>query len=305
MLGIEVPMLRFGRTPDGLELIDPAAREIEHGLAAEESVLRQATAQGVFTAGRGFKVFGAGIKAAYAWRARCDLEAGEGGSVRVRVEMDASDNESSRPRSVVIEFEDGKGCALAALPDYVGTVVVDQGEVASVAYEPAENSWRWDMYGDLRDQVRELRAMVSVATRHGVFRVDQDEARVVAERIRLLKGIDPTLGLYAAYAYNDAGLAREIGFLDSYMREDLNGSLFDVAMLQRNPNLDAQSMEPLDVSPFCPMLSQGWSLLDAKRVRLAEPVQAARHHLAPSLWTLFEPEGVSILHDAISSGAIR
>jgi hypothetical protein len=106
----------------------------------------------------------------------------------------------SPPVTVALLFEDGSGTVVAALPGFIGTLAVEGGRVMSVAYAPARNSPRWSEYGDASNRVAELRALASTAAKFGVFRIEGDrETRTAAaqrlgDQIRVLKGIDPTLG---------------------------------------------------------------------------------------------------------------
>ena len=118
----------------------------------------------------------------------------------------------------------------------------------------------------------------------------------LANKIRVLKGVDPTLGLYAAYAYSDAGIRLQVRSVRDFMRDDLGGDLFDVAMLARlMPASDR-------VAPFCPMLTQGWNLLEPKIIRAFSQVSALRPHLRQALWTTFDAEGFDIAREALQRG---
>jgi hypothetical protein len=203
-------------------------------------------------------------------------------------------------------FEDGSGTIVAALPGFIGTLTVDGGRVMSVTYLPSRNSDRWNEYGDDRRRLDELRALVATAAKFGVFRIEgaaDDKvaaARRLADQIRVLKGIDPTLGIYAAYAYADANLTEQVRSVYSFMQEDLRSDLFDVALLAGA--LSGKRIEgPYDVVPFCPMLSQGWQLLRVKEVSLSEQVERARGDLRQALWTTFGPRGMDLIFSAIQA----
>jgi hypothetical protein len=155
----------------------------------------------------------------------------------------------------------------------------------------------------------ELHATVATAARFGVFRIEgpkaarNSTAAQMADRIRLLKGIDPTLGLYAAYAYADAGLMEQVRSVRGYMRGDLGVDLFDVAMLSGDLSGKPPG-DPRGPYPFCPMLSQGWALLRVKDVRLQEDVVPVRDHLRPGLWTTLDREGMTIAEKALRDGRV-
>jgi hypothetical protein len=212
--------------------------------------------------------------------------------------------------SVAIRFADGSGTVVAALRGFIGHIVVDGPGVSNVSFFPSRNSGLWLEYKDQRERIGRLHAAVATAARYGVFRIEGSAdskaaagARL-ADTIRVLKGIDPTLGLYAAYAYSEAGLQNQVRSVREYMHGDLQADLFDVAMLSgalagHNPDRTGSTV------PFCPMLSQGWGYLRVQDVRLPEEVNAAQDHLRPALWTTFDGDGIRILLAAIQAGKLR
>jgi hypothetical protein len=151
---------------------------------------------------------------------------------------------------------------------------------------------------------------VGAAAQYGAFRIEgpEEERRRAAERladeIRVMKGIDPTLGIYAAYAYADANLNEQVLSVRTFMRDDLNGDLFDVALLANA--LSGKRVEsPRDAVPFCPMLTQGWQLLRVKNVSLPEMVSQARQDMRDALWTTFGQRGMELIFSAIKQSGSR
>jgi hypothetical protein len=215
-----------------------------------------------------------------------------------------------RAASVALRFADGSGTVVAALDEYVGTVVVDQGRVTNVSYEPSVQSPMRSAYDSEAARLERLRASVGAAARLGVFRIEgptdlrRKTGRELAGRIRMLKGIDPTLGIYAAYAYADAGLLGDVRSVRGYMKNDLGGiDLFDVLMLtgEMSGKPPGNARGPY---PFCPMLSQGWELLRVRDVRLPQRIAALREHLRPSLWTTIDSEGMQTVEDVLRAGQV-
>lgn len=202
--------------------------------------------------------------------------------------------------SLVLRFHDGSGTVLAVIDGYTANVVVEEGRVVNVSYLPTPTSRRWPDYQNQEQRLDDLRAKVAAAARSGVFQVNRYSASRLADEIRYLKSIDPTLGLYAAYAYADAGLQDEVVSVQRALQIDLEASLFDIAMLA-----ERISGVRVPVVPFCPMLSQGWGLLRAQGVRLIPPVSRAGAHLTPALWTTFDPIGMSIIEKALHAGDLR
>ena len=117
-----------------------------------------------------------------------------------------------------------------------------------------------------REQIESLRALVAGLARKGVLRLGKDVAPAFAAKTRVYKAHDPTLGIYAAYAYNDAGLIDDIRSVEGFMRHDLRGAMvYDIALLLR----EAKTKAYQTLFPFCPMLSQGWALLRVLGARCA------------------------------------
>src|SRR6185295_12020013 len=104
----------------------------------------------------------------------------------------------------VIRLEDGRGIPLAIIPEYIGTVSLEEGRVVNVSYTPSRNSNRYTDYQPVAEEVEKRRAVIAVASRKGHFLLDPAKASEDAAYLRTLKNLDPTLGIYAAYAYSQA-----------------------------------------------------------------------------------------------------
>lgn len=220
----------------------------------------------------------------------------------IRVDM-----RNDRAGSIILRFADGSGTVIAALKGYIGNIIVDHVGIANVRYVPSRSAgWIWGEYNSDPERIDRLHAAVATAARFGVFRVDLSKAEQLADTIRVGKMIDPTLGIYAAYAYADAGLERQVESVGRYLHGDLGADIFDVAMLSRK--LSGHS--PKDdkggegTVPFCPMLSQGWGYLRVRNVRVTPEIDKAQDHLRPSLWTTFDSKGVELLVEALHNGKL-
>jgi hypothetical protein len=210
--------------------------------------------------------------------------------------------------TVVVQFDNGNGAPLAALRGYIGHVVVHEGSVASVSYIPSENSNRFHAYQNRGANLLRLRAAAAAAMKFGVFRIaGQDSALKLAEQIRVEKSIDPSLGLYAAYAYSEADDQDELTSVAMYMHGDLSVDLFDVAMLaKRSINIRTpEGMSHAPTVPVCPMLTQGWNLLRARRIKLPEVLDEAQDELVRAVWTTFNPERTQAIFKLVEEGGLR
>ncbi|HVS00964.1 MAG TPA: caspase family protein [Thermoanaerobaculia bacterium] len=245
----------------------------------------------------GFQVRGIAVEEAASSGGVVELLDGPGGVVRI--------SEVSGPATnVLLTFADGHGALLPAIPDFIATLTYEDGELVNVTYEPSDNTPRWaDLQGRL-SELRELRGMIASAARLGVFRLERKEdAAALVDRMRAVKGVDPTMAVYAAYALDERGQRRDIEDMERFLRDDLRLSLFDVALLAQPPKAEPALM-PADVFPAVPLLSQGWALLDAYGVALPPPLRGLRRHAVDSLWTLFDSTGLAAVRAAVHSGEV-
>jgi len=205
---------------------------------------------------------------------------------------------------VVVRLEDGRCAVLAALRGYLGHAQFDQDGLANVSYVPSSNNWRWGSYNARRHEIDELRALVALAVERNAFRVrSESEAVTLAQRIRVNKAADPTLGLYAAYAFAQAGIDEQVRDIGMYMRGDLGADLFDVRMLSGHAQNPLAGAGPQ--VPFCPMLTQGWNILRAYGVELPAVLAHASRFLGNSLWSTFTRRGAPLVFDAVKSGELQ
>ena len=118
------------------------------------------------------------------------------------------------------------------------------------------------------------------------------------------KGIDPTMAVYAAYAYYDLQTVGRIDEMSRYLRDDLGVSLFDVELLARE--LVGKQLTAADrIVPFVPLLSQGWPLLNAHRITLHPALNGIQRTMRDSLWSLFDENGVEKLRNALQTKEVR
>ena len=271
------------------EVLVKAARDSGF-IAAKESILVEKHPQ-AFKIQTGFAINGARVRDVWI-TGPTKPEILSPGSGEPRGEGALVQIPTERPVTVAVLFEDGSGTVIAALPGYIGTLSVVKGNVVNVAYTPR------DGYGGLDKEIEELHARVATAAKFGAFRIEGDRevrnaaAAKLAAQVRMEKDADPTLGIYAAYAYADANIIDQAQSVRSYMRNNLHVDLFDVALMAGGLSGQRIDVRSDQVVPFCPMLTQGWQLLRVRDVTLSEDVQKARDFLRPALWTTIGPQGM-------------
>lgn len=194
--------------------------------------------------------------------------------------------------NVMIRFEDGSGMVIPAIKGFICSLVFDGKGVAGATYIRIN--------GPNDPDIEKLHADVTAAAQSGIFRIDgareaaAKNARIFGDKIRVGKSADPTLGLYAAYAYSQADLIDLVKSVNADLRNELGIELFDVAMLARD-RAGVALFQTKTIFPMFPMLSQGWNLLRVLQVQLPAGLEEARNHLRPSLWTTFDSRGMDIV----------
>jgi Caspase domain len=283
-----------------------AALADELGLTAEVEHLVSSRGRERFETRTGFTVFGAkSVRVdALRWHGERIQEPGDDPEA-YHVRLNPTDS-TRQPSSIVFEFDRQTGTVLPVLPGFVGTVVVEDGRIVSVNYVPSGGTDRYLQYLGRADELEELKAVAAVAARNGYFFVSDQNPSEFAGRVRQAKGIDPTLGLYAAYAYAQVGRFKDAYSVYTYMKNDeIELPVpFDVLMLATRFKHDADKEPAARFAPFAPMLSQGWSLLMPD-----DPLQAPLHerlrpHLVPSLWTTLDLAGVRLARREVRSGRV-
>lgn len=241
----------------------------------------------------GFKVRGAKFASALGARVETNVPDPERQILSVQGVAEGAAN-------LLMEFQDGTGLVLPAIRDYVGSITIEGGAVVNVTYEPVENSARWQAMKGREDELRSLRALLASTARLGVFRLRDADAELLADRMKVGKGVDPAIALYAAYAYHDRQEAGPIRAMQKAIFADLKVRLFDLALLGGELGGRRVRSEKR-LFPFVPLLAQGWALLRAHQVVLPPGLEALGGHRVESLWTLFDPQGVELIRSAMKT----
>lgn len=206
----------------------------------------------------------------------------------------------------LLRLADGKSIPLAILKDFVGTIVIEDEEVVNINYNPTANSVKYAGFIEYDAEIQTRRAAIAVASRNGIYTapISKEELIFTASYLRSFKEFDPTLGLYAAYAYAEAGNFRGIESIYSYMVKENEPVLFDVAMLAEFTR-DGFRSEALEAAtPYCPMLNKGWSYLTIKPKRYRAELEALSKYTIPGLWTTFSQKGTELYSQLLKANQV-
>lgn len=171
--------------------------------------------------------------------------------------------------SISLILDEKSITVLPFYPGYIGHVHVKDGMVQHVSFTPGSALRK--MFGLTEHAMHELRSAQSVAAafaRTGkLASLANEDALTFASYLRRNKRIDPTLGVYAAYAYTLAGQQEGVDSIYDYFQAyrsyspSNTGSLpipFDVALLAGRLELPRMKK---GIAPSMPMMNLGWSML--------------------------------------------
>ncbi len=198
--------------------------------------------------------------------------------------------------SVALRFKDGTGTVVAALRDYLCRVTVGEGGVDDVSYVPIAGEWA-DLYRDMHERIDETRAVASAAVARGLLQINKRNAQQLAETTRRYKMFDPALGMVAALAYAAGGLRKHAVSVRDYSRQDLHADLFDIWLLA-----GAEKNGPPRY-PVCPMMTQSWSYLEARAVKVHPVLKAAGRH--SGFWTTFSRGDMDRIVELLTGGILE
>jgi hypothetical protein len=206
----------------------------------------------------------------------------------------AAPQRSARACSLLLRLDDGRGVLLAVLPGFVGHLAFDGRGLIHASYVRP---------GDVDEAADRFRAQVALAIEHDTFRLrSQREAEAFAQRAMPLRSVDPSLAVYAAHAFHQAGNARGLEQALGCSRNTVDADLFDVRLLAHRRPQPRDAAYPL--VPLAPMLTQAWNLLDTREIAMPAALRGLGDALCDTLWTTFTAAGTERLLAAIERGEL-
>ena len=188
--------------------------------------------------------------------------------------------------TVFIVLKDGTSVLAPVVAEHATTLFFDKGVLIDLAIEP--NALKTD--DTLR--VRRLRATVAAAVLSDLFPLDIDLVTHIARVVAAEGTFDIVTALHLAYVCHDLGFREPIDTF-SKMFESLTGlRSFDLELLGSTRRTAGEEGEWF---PSFPLVSRGWSLLDAMRVAVPEPLRQLEPLLAQAPWTQFSREALTLL----------
>lgn len=169
---------------------------------------------------------------------------------------------------------------------FLAQVVFEKDELLTVNYFPTQGYNKEGAY-KYALEIAERKAQIILAARNGMFQ----GTRELADYLRTYKLYDPTLGLFAAYAYFQKGDFDGVDDVYNIIASDEHQSMLgDIWMLKK---LSSSLSIPQD-EILLPIVTEGWSYLNMLD---ENPFLHLSKYLLPGLWTSFSKDGMSeIIH---------
>jgi hypothetical protein len=275
---------------------------LKSNLVKKAEIIFDAKGKQSFETQTGFTVIGATIKEVLM---NCDFEIlDQHNKLHIRV---FNNNDTY---SALIILKNGQSIPVAVLQGYVGTLVFEKNSLLTINYTPSENSHKYYDFKKYESNINFVRAFVAGAANEGfnyskVFQNDFGKDGNInysnaGSYLRQGKSLDPSLGLYAVYAYIQEGRTKEIKSVYNSMRNEPDNIIFDVSMLA-----DMISYDYNKTASFCPMISLGWAYLQKFQDFVPPLVLEASKSLVPNLWTTFDKRGTEIIKELFNEKRIK
>jgi hypothetical protein len=201
------------------------------------------------------------------------------------------------PQAAIVDLGDDRYVATAIIPGFIGGIHVGPSGVDVVSYQAGDGS----PYEDERYNAGTPGALawLGAAAKYGFRDWAIDEANQRADYFRNFKHVNPTFGIYAAYAYERAGNRDEIRSMIRAFEAAQQTIPYDLIFLT---GTKPESLT-VPVVPRYPLLTQGWAYLDEAAVHPA--IAAARSSLAPTVWACPTGRAGQELFDAVFDGVVE
>lgn len=209
---------------------------------------------------------------------------------------------NNNSKTALIVLKNGYSIPIAIISGYIGTLVFDKNQLLTINYTPSKNTYKYQYFEQNENRIGFVRSFVASAANEGfdysqTFKNEFTKDGYLnysnaGSYLRQEKSIDPSLGLYAVYAFRQEGKIRDIKSVYDFMAEEPNNMIFDVALLANK-----LSSEKVRLSPFCPMIAIGWAYRHHFDEFINQEVREASNFLVPSLWTTFDKKGTEIIRN--------
>lgn len=203
---------------------------------------------------------------------------------------------------VSIEFEGGGGVMVPAIAGQIGFLHVERGRLASLAYEPSDNvdpdrkSAYRQGFEQRSSRVRNLRdTLLNIVTGGDLIftNVEPPTFVNVFKETNYGASVDFSSLLLMAYiAYASRQSKRVMPLLAGYMQNRFGFVPFDLKILLTLSRAEPQAN--LQFAPPFPMLTLGWSFLQATHESLPADLAELPQHYRNSPWTHFDPFGLAL-----------
>lgn len=201
--------------------------------------------------------------------------------------------------SGLLILPDGRSIPVSIIRGFIGELIFKDGYLFTVNYTPSKlNTYTYEDFLSKKDMIMKKRNYIAIAANNG-FNYNEAFEKVdfnTIERyndpgsfIRIGKSLDPSLSLYAAYAFRESGNWQKINSVYEYISRDIEAVIFDVAMLAGKLSNNKAT------AAFCPVMSAGWSYNHLFKNHLDTHLIEAAHYLEPGLWTTFGHKGTDII----------
>ncbi len=196
-----------------------------------------------------------------------------------------------KARSIALCTRQGMWISATPLPKFVGTLVVGKHGVESLNYAPPRQSFERELNERSDRILARWNAILSIGRDP-----DPRALQAFADEARMMKHMNPALGILAAYAYERVGQINQVASIAWYFATRNGFVPFDIMALLSDYGKPRQMIAEHGYTPRriviagdVPFLTRGWSLFDPDGGAYSKHAKL-RRGLKESVWTTFDAE---------------
>ena len=201
--------------------------------------------------------------------------------------------------SIMFPIDDETFACVGMFPGLIADVHIHSGRVQSLRYRPALDRDDEDYFEYGEEGFREMLAMGEALALSGNSELVHPDGVTIAGNLRPLKHVNPMFGVYAAYAYADAGVPERAAEMIQFYLDRGEATPFDIWMMT-TPTPDYREAS-VEVAPSFPVMTRGWSWLH----RSHPAIEGVRGSLLPGSYTTVRGPAALELAAAVASGEIK
>jgi hypothetical protein len=222
------------------------------------------------------------------------------------VEIDFGNEPAARPAaSLLLGLEGGVGTLVPVIPGVITSLAFGPGgDLVDVSFDIASRGRLARPPAQQAVKEARHRAAVAVTSARGLLRPDEHLVSGLVDATLSTSPINAAMALYTAYLCHDGQVLNPVRVMADRLTEQLGVAFLDLELLNQR-RVNKRDVLAGRVLPAVPLLSQGWSVVRGRDLRLVSEQETLHGSLLDSQWSLYDRAGCDVLRRAMGRGEFR